>query len=63
MNIAVKRKERQMTQEELAQAMGVDRTTVTKWESQESFPRAEMLMKLAMFFNCTVDEILGKTSD
>lgn len=63
MNIAIKRKERQMTQEELAQAMGVDRTTVTKWESRESFPRAEMLMKLARFFNCTVDEILGKTSD
>ena len=62
MNIAIKRKERQMTQEELAQAMGVDRTTVTKWESQESFPRAEMLMKLSMFFHCTVDELLANTA-
>ena len=59
MNIAVKRKERQLTQEELAKAMGVDRTTVTKWETKENLPRVEMLIKLSGFFKCSIDDLLG----
>ena len=36
-----------LTQEALAKALGVERSTVTKWEIGESKPRADMLMKLA----------------
>ena len=47
-----------LTQEALAKALGVERSTVTKWEIGESKPRADMLVKLANFFGCSVDVLL-----
>ena len=47
-----------LTQEALAKALSVERSTVTKWEIGESKPRADMLVKLANFFGCSVDVLL-----
>ena len=47
-----------MTQEELARQLRVDRSTIAKWETGQSKPRAETLLKLAQILNCTVDELL-----
>ena len=45
---------------ELARKIGLDRTTIVKWETEKSMPRAETLQKLAECLGCTVDELLKK---
>lgn len=47
-----------LTQEDVANALGVSRTTVTMWEIGESKPRVSTLKKLADLYGCTVDELL-----
>ena len=58
-NIRQFRKQRGLTQEQLAQRLDLDRTTVVKWETGKSFPRPDMLVKLTEVFGCTADELLG----
>jgi transcriptional regulator with XRE-family HTH domain len=52
------RDKRKLTQEALAKQLGVDRTTVAKWESGENMPRAGMLLTLAKILRCKVDFLL-----
>lgn len=52
------RREKDITQEELAKAVGVERSTVAKWETGRSKPKADGLLKLSVALNCTVDELL-----
>lgn len=49
---------RNMTQAELAEALGISRTTVSMWETGDSLPRADKLPLLAKILDCTVDELL-----
>jgi transcriptional regulator with XRE-family HTH domain len=51
------RKKATFTQESLAKELGVDRSTIAKWETGTSFPRAEMLPKLAKLFDCSIDDL------
>lgn len=51
------RKKATFTQEGLAKELGVDRSTIAKWETGTSFPRTEMLPKLAKLFNCSIDDL------
>lgn len=53
------RKSKSMTQEELAKAVGVSRSTVTMWETGKSVPRPAILKELAAMFGCTIDELLA----
>lgn len=46
------------TQEEFAKAVGVDQTTVSKWETGRSKPRVGELYKIAKVCGVTVDELL-----
>lgn len=48
-----------MTQQQLADCIGVEQNTVSQWESGVRNPRIELLPKLAKILNCTVDELLG----
>ncbi len=57
MRIKEYRKAKGMTQAELAEQMGVGRTTVTMWESGGSLPYAGQLPKLARVLNCKIDEL------
>lgn len=59
--LRVLREEKGITQAEIASALGVDRTTYTKYESGASIPDARMLEKLADFFEISVDYLLGRT--
>ncbi|MGN0906802.1 MAG: helix-turn-helix domain-containing protein [Bullifex sp.] len=58
------RKEHGYTQESLAEALGVSRQAVSKWESGQSFPETEKLLKLSGLYGCTLDELLtGKKEE
>lgn len=53
------RKTKKITQEKLAGLLGVERSTIGKWESTSIIPSSEMLIEIAKFFNVTVDYLLG----
>ena len=57
-NIARLRRERKLTQEELADFLGVTKASVSKWENHQSTPDILLLPQLASFFDVTVDELL-----
>jgi transcriptional regulator with XRE-family HTH domain len=58
-SIIQKRKEKGITQEKLAEYMGVSKAAVSKWESGQSYPDILLLPELATYFNISVDELLG----
>lgn len=58
-NIRALRREQGLTQEQLAEAMDVSVGAVSKWEQASSMPEIPMLMKLADFFQTSVDALLG----
>ena len=58
-NIKRLRKERDLTQEALADFLGVSFQAVSKWERGESYPDIEMLPEIAVYFGVSVDELLG----
>ncbi len=60
-NIKNFRKVKGMSQEELAEKLGVVRQTVSKWEQNLSVPDSEMLIKIAEVFEVSVSNLLGET--
>lgn len=60
-NIKNLRKEKGMSQEELAAKLNVVRQTVSKWEQNLSVPDSEMLIKIAEVFEVSVGSLLGET--
>lgn len=61
--IAEFRKEKGMTQVELAEKMGVTDKAVSKWERDLSFPDVNTIPRLAEIFNVTVDELMQVKTD
>lgn len=57
--IAIRRKALGMTQDTLAEQLGITAQAVSKWENEQSCPDITMLPKLAEIFACTTDELLG----
>ena len=55
------RRNANLDQESLAQRLGIDRSTVSKWETGEAMPRADKLVPLARELGCTVDDLLHDT--
>lgn len=47
-----------MTQEELAERMGVSRQTVSKWETDQAYPEIDKLVELCTLFSCTLDQLV-----
>lgn len=58
-NLKTLRKNKGITQEELAARLNIVRQTVSKWEKGQSVPDAEMLVKLAEIFEVQVSQLLG----
>ena len=52
------RKKANISQEELAEKIGVSRQAVTKWESDAGLPDLENLKSIATLFNISIDELL-----
>ena len=57
--IISKRKEKGLTQEELANHMGVTIAAVSKWETAQSYPDILLLPRLAAYFNISIDDLMG----
>ena len=52
------RKSKGLTQEELAEALFVSRTAVSKWESGRGYPSIDSLKEISRFFGVTIDELI-----
>ena len=52
---------KRMSQEQLAAVLNISPAAVTKWERNLSKPSVEMLWVLADFFECSIDELVGRT--
>lgn len=53
------RKQKKITQEELAENLFVSRTAISKWESGRGYPSIESLKAISEFFSVSVDELLS----
>ena len=62
-NIAVLRKKKGITQEELANELGVSAQAVSKWENNSSCPDVSLLTKIADYFGVSVDALLRAQED
>ena len=60
--IAFLRKQKGLTQEQLANALGVTNQSVSKWESGQCCPDIQLLPAIAELFEVSVDELLGCNS-
>ena len=58
-NIRAFRKERRLTQEQFAEALGVTTGSVYKWESGQMTPELDMIVNIADFFDTSMDVLLG----
>ena len=58
-NIIRLRRERKITQEELADFLGVSKAAVSKWENAQSTPDLMLLLELSAYFGTTIDELIG----
>lgn len=54
-----KRREKGITQDELAAHIGVSKQSVSKWENRNSYPDILLLPQLASYFNISLDELMG----
>lgn len=57
------RKEKDITQEEFAEIIGVSNQSVSRWENNICYPDMELLPVIAVFFEITVDVLLGVDND
>ena len=56
-SIQAKREALGATQQAMASALGVDRSTGTKWEADGTYPRPRFLPMIAAFLGCTIDDL------
>lgn len=54
------RKRDNITQEQLAESLEVSRQSVSKWESDTTYPEMDKLLQLASLFNCSLDDLVQK---
>lgn len=58
-NLQLIRKKNQLSQEGLAEMLGVSRQAVSKWELGEGYPEADKLLLLSKMLNVSLDSLLG----
>lgn len=54
------RRDKDVTQEQLAEYLNISKQAVSKWETGNSQPDMEMQIKLAKYFDVTIDYLLGR---
>ena len=55
------REDRDLRQSDLAKAVGIDQRTISNYETGKSNPDSEALIRLADFFNVSIDYLVGRT--
>ena len=58
--LAKLRKEKELTQNDIADKVGVTSQAVSKWENDQASPDIDVLVKLSEMFDISLDELLGK---
>ncbi len=53
------RRRKGVTQDELAEFMGVSKAAVSKWETESTYPDILLLPRLAAYFDMSIDELMG----
>lgn len=53
------RKKRGLSQEELAEKLNVSRQSVSKWESNNTYPETEKIVQICNLFNCSMDDLIN----
>lgn len=59
-NLKKIRKENNLSQEELAEKLGVSRQSISKWENNEAYPEMDKMIKICELFNLNIDELLNQ---
>lgn len=59
-NLKKLRKENNLSQEQLADKLGVSRQSVSKWESLAAYPEMDKVLQLCNMFNLNIDELLNQ---
>lgn len=52
------RQQHQLSQEQIAEMLGVSRQTISNWETSKSYPDVERVMRLAEIYHLSLDELL-----
>ena len=59
-NLKKIRKDNNLSQEQLAEKLGVSRQSVSKWESGLAYPEMDKVIQICKMFNLNMDELLNK---
>lgn len=54
---------KKLTQEKLAEHLSVNRDALAKWETNRAYPDVNIIKELAVFFDVTIDSLLGRDED
>lgn len=57
-NLKLIRKNKKMSQEQLAEKMNVSRQSVSKWETGEAYPEMNNILELCKIFNCKINDLV-----
>ena len=53
------RKKKGLSQEELAEKLGVSRQSVSKWESNNTYPETDKIVQICNIFECSMDDLIN----
>lgn len=59
LKVVILRKNAKLSQEDLANELGVSRQSISLWETNQSLPSTDKLIELAKFFNVTIDDLVN----
>ena len=59
-NLKKIRKDNNLSQEDLAEKLGVSRQSVSKWESGLAYPEMDKVLQICKMFNLNIDELLNQ---
>lgn len=57
------REKKELLSKDFAKIMNVEPATITNWEKGNRFPKDDVLIKIADYFDCSIDYLLGRTDD
>lgn len=57
------RRSMDITQRDLAEKVGVERSTISKWETGTSVPRHKILIALSKVFKCSIDDLIDRSQE